>query len=1162
MPQGYYRFPTLQADTVVFVSEDDLWAAPTVGGIPRRLTSNLGEVSHPSFSPDGQWLAFVGRDEGQAEIYCMPALGGSARRLTYLGGSRCFTTGWTADGHILFASNAGHWEPRFTHLYRVSLDGGQPYQYPYGPVRSAAFGPGGEAVIERSHVEPAVWKRYRGGANGQLWITSDGGEEWRRLLPELSNLSAPLWLAASGEALRVYFISDHEEAGNLYSCLPTGADLRRHTHHTDFYARNPSTDGRRIVYHAGGDLYLFDPDVDETQLIEIDYHSPRVHRNRKFVGVNNYLEYLAVHPRGQALTLTARGKLFSFYNWEGAVLQHAEPPSPVAAIRDAVAGIDDPGGPAAEPPNTEDRPAAGIRYRLPAWLYDGRRLVAVTDSPGEETFVIFSTDPDGPPPEVLPRQEFGRALRIAAHPGADVIAFSNHRYELMVLDLKTGELRTVDRGLAAPIYGFCWSPDGEWLAYSVSISLEITVLKLWNAASGETTQITRPVLRDVGPAFDPLGRYLYFLSYRSFTPVYDALHFELSFPFGVRPYLITLASDLPSPFVRQPPVEGEPPPAAEETPPASERDAEPPAEPVRGDAAGDPKEAEPAVDGGESGTPPEAHDQPGPPKMRIDLDGIQDRVVAFPVSEGLYGRIRVAHDGRVLYSRYPFESAIERAGGDSDAYANGVVYTYNFEDGREEALISGVSSFFLSADGRTLVYRSGNRLRAIKAGEKAGNEGYNFTRRSGWIDLGRVKIEVIPGEEWRQMLREAWRLQRDQFWTEDMSRVDWLAVYERYLPLVERVGSRSEFSDLVLEMQGELGTSHTYEYGGDYRPAPRYSQGRLAADFEYDAGVQAWRITHIYRGDVWDEGQDSPLCRPGVQTEAGDYLLAVNGRPLSRAFSPGQALVNQAGEEVLLTLASPAAQAGDEAGGESRLAEPRTILARTLVDDAPVRYREWVDQNRLLVHKASAGRLGYVHIPDMGPGGYAEFHRGFLAEVDRDGLIVDVRFNRGGHVSSLILEKLARRRLAYITSRWRQAPQPYPFYAVAGPIVALTNEFAGSDGDIFSHAFKLMKIGPLVGTRTWGGVIGISPSGALVDGSVVTQPEFAPWFSDIGRGLENFGATPDIEVEIRPQDYARGGDPQLERAVAEALRLLAENPPVLPDFSRPPDEPTPKLPET
>ena len=1070
MPSGYYRHPTINADTVVFVCEDDLWTVPASGGVARRLTSGLAEASRPFLSPDGTQLAFVGQEEGQLEIYLMPALGGPAKRLTYLGGSLCQTAGWTSDGKIVFANNAGQPFAAMLHLHTVDVDGNPPERINVGPARTISYGPRGAVVIGRNTADPARWKRYRGGTAGQIWIDDEGHGEFRPLLQLQSNFASPMWIGN-----RIYFISDHEGVGNIYSCLPSGGDLRRHTDHEDFYARNPTTDGKRIVYHAGADLFVFDPDQDESRVIAVEFHSPQTQRNRKFVDADKYLEDAALHPKGQSLAVTTRGQVFTMANWEGAVLQLGD----------------------------------GVRYRLPTWLNDGERLIAVTDARGEETLAILRADA-GAEPERLDGLDIGRPIAMAVNPKKDQIAFGNHRYELMLLDLATRELRVIDRGHSNRISGLSWSPDGAWLAYSVSISLQVEVLKLWKAETGETFQLTRPVLRDVGPAFDPQGKYLYFLSYRHFDPVYDNLHFDLNFPRGMKPFLITLQKDLPSPFIPKPKKNGE-----EKKENGKKEDKE--------------------------------EDKPEEKPMQIDLDGIETRVLAFPVDEGLYGRVLGAKDGKVLYSRYPIEGSLSNSWyPGTEPAAKGTLLTYNFEEQKEETLISGISSFDVSLEGAMLIYRAGNRLRVLKAGDKPEKENGGPSRKSGWLDLDRVKVAVNPGLEWRQMFREAWRLQRDQFWTPDMSQIDWLAVHDRYLPLVDRVSSRSEFSDLMWEMQGELGTSHAYEMGGDYRLHPNYSQGFLGANFEYDAAANGWRVTRIVQGDAWDERADSPLNDPGVNVKVGDRLVAVNGRRLGKTFSPQMALVNLAGNEVTLTI-----EGQDGA---------RTVTVKTLRGEMTARYREWVESNRQRVHDATGGRVGYVHIPDMGPLGYAEFHRGYLAELDREGLIVDVRYNGGGHVSPLILEKLARRRVGYDTSRWGKSPEPYPPESVLGPMVALTNENAGSDGDIFSHGFKMMKLGPLLGKRTWGGVVGINPRHMLVDGSVTTQPEFSFWFADVGWGVENYGTDPDIEVDNKPQDYARGVDAQLERSIQEIQTLLEKNPPTLPSFDGRPSRAIPKLP--
>jgi tricorn protease len=387
------------------------------------------------------------------------------------------------------------------------------------------------------------------------------------------------------------------------------------------------------------------------------------------------------------------------------------------------------------------------------------------------------------------------------------------------------------------------------------------------------------------------------------------------------------------------------------------------------------------------------------------------------------------------------------------------------------------------------------------------------------------------------MYHEAWRMQTEQFWDETMSGIDWDLVRERYAKLLPLVRTRSELSDILWEMLGELGTSHAYEIGGDHRVPPQYRRGFLGADLVWNSDEKAYSIAKIYRGDSWNRDIDSPLAEPGLAIHEGDTLVAIGGRALSADVTPEELLVNAAGRDVALSIGS----------GK----KPRRVVVRALKNERMLRYRGWVEANRAYVHEQTGGRVGYLHIPDMGPWGFSEFHRGYLSEFNRDALIVDVRYNRGGHVSPLLIEKLARKRVGYDISRYGP-PMPYPPESVGGPVVALTNQFAGSDGDIFSHVFKLYKLGPLVGKRTWGGVIGIHPYHRLVDGTITTQPEFSFWFVDVGFRVENYGTDPDYDVDIAPHDGKTGTDPQMQKALELIAAMQTASPNGKPHFgSRP-----------
>jgi tricorn protease len=1212
MLTGYFRFPTVHANTIVFTSEDDLWSVPCQGGVARRLTSNLGDVTYPMLSPDGEWLAFVGSEEGAPEVYVMPAQGGSARRLTYLS-SNCRVVGWTPDStRIVFSTYYGQVSYKDYTLYTIprTATNGLVTRLPYGSAQMVSFGPNNRAVIGRSSGDPATWKRYRGGTAGQLWIDRQGDGQFVRLLPDLpGNITAPMWVTPPTRTRkrgwtqegRIFFASDHEGVGNLYSVRPDGTDVRRHTDHEDYYLRNPSSDGQSIVYHAGADLYRFDIAQNQSQRVAVDYRSPRVQRNRRFVDAARYFDGVALHPSGKALSFTTRGKAYFFFNHDGPVIQLGK--------RD------------------------GVRYRLPDWTCDGRHILLISDELGEETIEIYTGAPDDPPKR-LAGLDIGRVIELKTSPVQNKVALANHRHELIIVDLDSGELTVADRSPHRRIRGFDWSPDGRWLAYGYAQTPQTTAIRLYRLADPEVADpalqqsnvytVTRPVLHDLKPAFDADGKYLYFLSQREFNPVYDGLHFDLSFPWGMKPYLITLRADLTNPFVPRPeleddeesnrrPAEAEPklipaPPVAPQPAPADPGETD---ESETGEEPVDPNAQQPLLPPAVPDVPPpavaaeksEKRPQNQARPLRIDIKGIAQRVIAFPVPDGRYGSI-MGLSGRALFTENPIRGVLDgEEKWDDEAPETGTLRSYNFKEFKSETLLDNLQWFDVSRNRKKLIYNSYRRLRVINAGEKPPTEN-GHSRKSGWIDLSRVRVSVDPQSEWEQMFREAWRLQRDHYWTPDMAEVDWQSVYQRYFPLIQRVSTRSEFSDLLREMQGELGTSHAYERGGDYRLLrPYYGQGFLGAQLTWDSEANGYRVGEILVGDPWNSQATSPLASASVDVQPGDLLLAINGQRLSQSVGPAQLLVNQAGNEVLLTFAWRATGTGEEASVQpapdavtqvteiplptsaanadtpaeaavvstapslASTVNPspppknryRGVVVRTLYSEMPTRYRAWVEANRRRVYELTSGRIGYVHIPDMEPKGYAEFHRGFLAEIARDGLIVDVRYNSGGHVSQLILEKLARRRIGYDSSRW-SGLSPYPLDSVAGPLVALTNEHAGSDGDIFCHSFKLLKLGPLVGKRTWGGVIGISPRHALVDGTVTTQPEYSFWFEDVGWAVENYGTDPDIPVDITPQDYAAGRDPQLDRAIAESLRLLELTPVRRPNLELRPSRALPKLP--
>ena len=1110
---GYYRFPTIHKDNIAFVSEDDLWTVAKTGGIARRLTSNPGRITKVAYSSDGSQLAFTGRDEGINDVYVMPALGGEVKRLTYLG-QNTSVAGWTPDAKIIYYSNVRQAFRDINYLYAISPEGGQATKLDVGTGMSISYGKNGACVIGRNTTDIARWKRYKGGTTGELWIDTTGKRNWKKLIELDGNVAAPLWIGK-----RIYFVSDHEGTGNLYSTTPTGKDLERHTHREDFYVRHPSTDGESIVYHAGADLFVLSLEEGSSTKVELDWHSSRPERNRKFVSAQRYLQEYTLDPKGNAVAIATRGKVYTMNNWEGAVLQHKDSDEDIA------------------------------RYSRPVWLHDGKRIVQVSDASGEMRLEL-RTLPNQTDPQAAPikfnKLDIGYPYELLPSPTKDQLAITNHRNELVLVDLenpKRPKLKVLDTSPHNRIFGMAWSPDGRWLAYSYLKSEYNGILKLCDTQTAKTYPISEGIVDEDQPSFDPEGKYLYFRSHRTFNPVYDSVHFDLGFTNATKLYLLTLQADTPSPFVLT----------------GNEADSS------KGDKAGDDaKDSEPqkAKKTKAAGKTTKKQEKTSKAKatenqvkpVQIDLEGIQDRIVAFPIPAGRYGTVK-AIKGKVLFTVYPTRGAL------ADDYSSGPsgrLEVYDFAEQNHETLIEGISDFDISQDGSTMIYRVGRSLRVLKAGEKpSGNN--DLGRKGGWLDLNRIKVSVLPQDEWAQMLREAWRRQRDFFWTEDMSGVDWTGVYTRYAPLVQRVSTRSEVSDLFWEMQGELGTSHAYEYGGDYRREPGYYLGKLGADFSFDAKTDSYMITKIVRGDPWNLKASSPLAQVGLNINVGDGIVAVDGEPVSADVPIESLLVNQASNEIMLSIVSGTKATKNTKSAKKNAQTVRQVVVKTLYNERAARYRDWVEHNRAVVHAATDGRIGYLHIPDMGARGYAEFHRGLLSESDCEGLVVDVRYNEGGHVSELLLEKLARKQRAYKVPRWGQ-PVAEPELAFTGPMVAISNEFSGSDGDIFSHSFKLLGLGPLIGKRTWGGVVGIKYSEPFSDGSGATQPGFATWYNDVGYQVENYGTDPTIDVDIRPQDWVDEVDPQLDRGLKEIIKLL-KSAPQKPDFSKRPILVAPKLPK-
>jgi tricorn protease len=653
------------------------------------------------------------------------------------------------------------------------------------------------------------------------------------------------------------------------------------------------------------------------------------------------------------------------------------------------------------------------------------------------------------------------------------------------LNLTDGKTTLIHQNLFQSMLDFVWSPDGAYAAFPLAHSRSATQITVWEKVSGKLHTVTEGTFQDYSPHFDPEGNYLYFLSKRIFNPIYDDVIFDMTFPKAGAPFLIILKKGEPSPLLK------------------------------------------------ESTLPDSLTPKPFVAKVyqevkcEIDFDGISDRIVQFPVLEAKYTKI-VGLGRKVLWSYLPVEGSMSPSQRDHSSVGKEYLDCFDFMTGKFEYFGTGVTSFKVRHECNLRVVRSGDSLRILKATDKPGDllGKEEATPKSGLIDLSRAQVMVNPKEEWAQMYRDAWRMQKEFYWREDMHGLDWDAVYQRYLPVLDKVSTRREFSDLLWEVIGELGTSHAYAMGGDIKPAPSYPVGSLGAEFKWNEKLNAYEITKIYKGDLWSENAASPLLTPGVSLKVGDLLSEIAGQRLTATLTPYEASLNLAGRDIWIRF-----QLKDES-------TTKDGMIRSLKNDQALLYRSWVEEKRAIVKKLSGGKLGYVHIPNMVGQGFAEFHRNFMQEIECEGLVIDVRYNGGGHVSQLILDRLARKPIGKSVSRW-MGTRSIPYETPRKVAIAICNEFAGSDGDIFSHTFKMRKIGKLVGTRTWGGVVGIWPRNFMMDGGHTTQPEFSMYFDDVEYGIENHGADPDIVVEFPPEARKKGEDPQLIFAIQEAMKSLS-----------------------
>src|SRR6266850_747590 len=1068
------RFPTLSRDSIAFVYAGDLWTVGRGGGLARRLTGDPGLELMPRFSPDGRWIAFTGEYDGNRDVYVIPAEGGEPKRLTF----------WTDTGHPSERAGPNNmvvgWTPDGKRVLFRSRH--QAWEDRSGRLFTVGLDgglpeplpmpEGGLAAFSpdgRRVVYNRIWSNFR------TWKRYRGGMTLNLWIYDLAGNRLEKLTENDNNSTepvwigdRIYFDSDRDKTFNLFSVDPDSKKVTKLTDHREYDVRWASGGPGGIVYENGGDIYLYDIAAGKSAKVAIRVPAERPAARPGFVALSEKITEFGLSPDGKRALFVARGEVLTV---------------------------------PAEKGNTRNLTnSSGAHDRGAAWSPDGRWIAYLSDRTGEEE--IWITPQDGSAP--------ARRLTTDGHcwrfgpvwsPDSRKIAFADKDQKLYFLDVAGGRMTLVDQAKEAEINDYVWSPDGRFLAYSKQNPDQMRQIYLESIETGRVTRLTSEMNDSRAPVFDPAGRYLYFFSDRDLNASVGAFDFSYVYDNVTRIYALTLRKDLPSPFA----------PESDEVKIAEAAKDKDTGQEKKAAAKEPPKEAAP---------------------IRIDLDGIEDRIAAFPIEPGTLSHL-AAGATSVYYATGP---APTLGGVDDGGEPRGVVHAFDLEKRKDAVLIAGVGGYDLSADGSKVIYAADKQYGILDA--KPG--GTPAKAGDGVLKLDGLSMLLDPPAEWRQMFDETWRLERDFFYVPNMHGVDWPGMKAKYGALLPYVAHRNALTYLIGEMIAELNIGHAYVGGGEFPKTKTVPIALLGANYALARTSGRYRIERILQGQNWIESRRSPLTEPGVGVPEGSYILKVDGVDLKSPDVPDDLLQNKTAGTVTLTINGRP----DETGA-------RQVVVRPLPDEEQIRYFDRIETNRKKVEKATEGKVGYVHIPNMGGDGLNEFVRQYYPQIRKQGLIIDVRNNGGGFVSELILERL-RRVLAGMGNSRNGGVTTYPAQVFYGPLVCLINHYSASDGDIFPYFFKKYGLGPLIGTRTWGGVVGIRGYSPLVDGGYVTRPEFGTYGIDSQWIIEGHGVDPDIEVDNRDDLVVQGRDPQLEKGIEVVMEQIRKSPKTLPPVPAPP----------
>jgi tricorn protease len=1079
-----YQKPTINNTHIVFVYAGDLWIVGREGGDAKRLTNGVGSETDPVFSPDGTMIAFTGEYDGNVDVYTVPATGGVPKRLTYHPGADS-VVGWTRDGkQVLFASSRSS-TSRYNQLFTVGLNGGLPEQVPLPMAQYGSYSTDGQYIA----YEPLTqwqpdWKRYKGGQTMPIWIAKLSDSSIEKLPRENSNDRYPMWIGD-----KVYFLSNRAGAVTLFAYDTKSKKVDQAINNAGLDFKYASAGPGAIALEQFGTISLYDLKSGKTNRVQIRLANDLLSLRPRFERVGNRITNAAISPTGARAVFEARGEIVSVPAEKG------------------------------DPRNLTN--TTGVMERDPAWSPDGKWIAYFSDESGEYALHLRNQNGMGEVKKIQLPPTFYYSPTWS--PDSKKIAFLDKKVQLWYLEIDKGTPVKVDSnpiGSRDDVLEPAWSPDSKWIAYTKNLANLLRAVFIYSLDSAKINQVTDGLSDARYPAFDKSGKYLYFTASTNLGPAISFADLSGIAHQSTRyVYAVVLRNDIPSPLAPESDEEKVQPEKKDEAKPA-----EKPAE------AGD-KKADAADKKPEGAQPPavgQAPPQAAPPKkpaepVRIDFDAIDQRIIALPIPARNFISLQAGRANNVYVVEAPPVSL--DAGGPPSL----TVHKYDLDKRKFDKAVEGVSGFILSETGEKALYRQGpNWLIAATATLGAplppgAPGGPNLLR------VAEMEVQVDPIAEWKQMYREVWRGERDFFYDPNAHGLDLKAAEKLYEPYLSAVAHRADLNYLFTEMLNQLTVGHMFIRGGD-QPRPNFVPGGLlGCDYKIENG--RYRFARVYNGENWNPQLRAPLTQPGVNVKAGEYLLAVNGRNLSDSDDVYQAFESKANKQVVIKV-------GPNPDGTGS----REVTVVPVGNESGLRNLAWIEGNRHKVDQMSGGKLAYIYMPDTANGGFISFNRYFFAQTNKEGAVMDERFNSGGLLADYVVQHLTRQQLSMIHYREGGQDVPVPAGAIYGPKAMLINELAGSGGDAMPWYFRKAKVGPTIGKRTWGGLIASFPAPTLMDGGGVTAPDAAIYGLSGEWEVENVGVPADIEVEFDPAMWRAGKDPQLEKAVEYLLGELKKNP--------------------